>query len=123
MEKEKTKNKQLSDQLISLQSNAGLDDKKKKEDEAGKEEKEEESSETLLYEVQSLRAKYTLANRRMLEMKQTLSGSKSEIVRLTRIIQKEVGEESSELLADAESSSNWVGRAQKISLLQAKIKV
>ena len=74
----------------------------------------------MLEEIASLKAKYTMANKRMLESRQAVTTTKAECVRLTRLLQKEVGEEANDLIEGKDT--NWVGRAQKIQLLQNKLK-
>jgi hypothetical protein len=175
LERERTRARQLADEVANLQAAAGqapskTDDKEKdkeKDRRRGKgkgdgdeeDEEGENSVEALRLQAADLRAKYSLANKRMLDARAQVAQAKQALSRMAKLVQREVGEEAAQLdllgadglggagvdalegtsvSGDASSAlgatsasaaargsdtkPGWVGRAQKISLLSAKLK-
>lgn len=189
LERERTRARQLADEVFNLQAAAGQqatksDESKEKDRRRGggkgkdadeEDEEGENSVEALRQQAADLRAKYTLANKRMLDARAQVAQAKQAVARMAKVLQREVGDEvvahldllgadglggmgvdaldgsqggsgggggdgssvlgattASSALRSSSSSSGagsqdnskpgWVGRAQKISLLTAKLK-
>lgn len=73
--------------------------------------------------TEQLQQQYKEALAKSLEWKDRVSKLEGENKKLYKVIQREVGEEVDIATLMDEKESKWKGRAQKISLLQGKVRV